>query len=152
MMEREGAERQLSHIVRKGEGVLDIVVLIENGRSGFGRAESRNWSDFNCGDSLLIFVVAAFRGLDWRADVDNGRRLLGDTWAGDEAINNGLNLGPTCLTKIHFDVPVHIIKDVVPVRYLGDAMYCFIFRKIEIGIGPFLPGLGGCWDSYHVGR
>jgi hypothetical protein len=28
-------------------------------------------------------------------------------------------------------------------------MYRFVFRKVEVGIGPFLPGLGWGGDSNH---
>ena len=151
-MERQGTERQLGHVVGKGECIFDIIVLVDNRWSRFGRAESGECSDFNCGDSFLIFIFAAFRGLDWRTDVNDGRRLLGDTGAGNEAIDNGLNLGPSCLAKIHFNIPVRIIEVIVPFGYLSNTMYCFIFRKVEVGIGPFLPGLYWCGDSNHVGE
>lgn len=151
-MERKGTERQLGHVVRKGKCIFDIIVLIDNRWSRFGGAEGGDCGNFNCGDALLVFIFAAFRRVDWRTDVDDGRRLLGDTGAGNEAIDDGLNLGPPCLAKIHFDIPVRIIEVVVPVSYLSDTMYCFIFRKVEVGIGPFLPSL--CWggDSNHVGE
>ena len=41
-MERQRPERQLGHIVWEGEGVFDIIVLVENRWSRFGRAESWN--------------------------------------------------------------------------------------------------------------
>jgi hypothetical protein len=85
--------------VREGEGVFDIIVLVDNRWSRFGSAESRDCSDLDCGDTLLIFIFAALRGLDWRTNVDDGRRLLGDTGAGDEAINNSLDLCSSCLPR-----------------------------------------------------
>lgn len=115
MVERKGAERQLGHVVREGECIFDIIVLVENGRSRFGSAESCDCSDFDCGYALLIFIFNGFRGSNWGTNVNDGRRLLGDTRAGDEAINNGLHLGPSCLSKVHFHVPVHIIEVVVSV-------------------------------------
>lgn len=136
----------------KGERIFDIFVLIDDRRSRLGGTECGNCSDFDSGDSLLIFILAAFGGLDWRADVDYGGWLLGDTRAGDETINNSLNLGPTRLSKIHFDIPVHIIQVIVPVGCVGNTMYCFILQKIEVGIGPFLSGLGRCGNGNHVGK
>ena len=127
MVKRHGTERQLGHILGKGEGIFDIVVLVDNRWSRPGGAEGGDCSDLNCGDPLLIFVFATIRGLNWRADVDDGRRLFCDTGAGDEAINNSLNLCSSRVTEVHLNIPVHIIKVVVPVGRLGDTVYWFIF-------------------------
>ena len=138
--------------MRKGKGIFDVIVLVDNGWGWFRSAESRDCSDFDCGDSLLIFVFDSFRCLDWGTDVDDGGRLLGDTGTGDEAINDGLDFGPASLAEIHFDIPVHIIEAIVPACRLGNTMYCFIFWKVEIGIGPFLAGLGWCGNIDHSGK
>ena len=135
--------------MREGEGIFDIIVLVENRWSRFISAQSGDCSDLDCGDALLIVVLAAVGGLDWRADVDDSGRLLGDTGAGDKAINNSLGLCSARMTEVHLDIPVHIVKVVVPVGYLGDTVYCFVW-KVEVGIGPFLAGLGWSGDSDHV--
>ena len=152
MVERKGTQGQLGHIVREGEGVFHIIVLVDNRWSGFGSAESRDRSEFDCGDALLVFVFPAIRRLNWRADVDDCGRLLGYTGTGDEAINDGLDLGSSCLTKVHLDISVQIIKTIVPVGCLGDTMYGPIFGKVEVGIGPFLAGLDRGGNSDHVGK
>ena len=135
--------------MREGEGVFNIIVLVDNRWSGLGSAESGNCSNLDCGNTLFIVVFAAVRGLDWRADVDDSRGLLGDTGARDKAVNDGLDLRSSCLTKVHLDIPVHIVKVVVPVGYLGDTVNWFILREVEVGIGPFLAGLGWGGDSDH---
>ena len=138
--------------MREGEGVFDIIVLVDNRWSGLGSAESGDCGDLDCGNTLLIVIFTTVRDLDWRADVDDGRGLLGDTGAGDKAINDSLDLCPSCLTKVHLNIPVHIVKVVVPVGYLGDTVNWFILREVEVGIRPFLAGLGWGGDSDHVGR
>jgi len=138
--------------VWKGEGVFDIIVLVDNRWSRLCSADSGDCSNLDCGNALLIVIFAAVRGLDWRADVDDSRGLLGDTGAGDEAINDSLNLCSSRFTKVHLDIPIHIVKVVVPVGYLGDTVYWFILREVEVGIGPFLTGLGWGGDSDHVGK
>ena len=152
MVEREGTEGQLGHILREGEGVFNIIVLVYNRWSRLGSTEGRDRSNFDCGDSLLIFVFATIGGLNWGTDIDDCRRLLGDTGAGDETINDSFNLCPSCLTKVHLDIPVHSIKIIVSVGYLCDMVYWTIFRKVEVCIGPFLAGLGWGRDSDHVGK
>ena len=137
--------------MREGEGVFNIIVLVDNRWSRFGSTDSRDRSGLDCGDSLLIFIFAAFRGLNRRTDINYCRRLLGDTGAGNEAINYSLNLCSSCLTKVHFDIPVHI-KIIVSAGNLGDMVYWFIFWKVEVCIGPFLTGLGWGRDSDHVGK
>ena len=152
MVKRHGTEGQLAHIVREGEGVFDIIVLVDNRWSRLGSTESRDCSGLDCGDSLLIFVFATFRGLNWGTNIDDCRRLLGNTGAGDEAINDSLNLCSSRFTKVHLDIPVHIIQIVVSAGYLGDMVHWFIFRKVEVCIGPLLTGLGWGRDSDHVGK
>jgi len=136
--------------VGEGEGIFNIIVLVDNRWSRFGTTESRDRSDLDCRDSLLIFIFATIRNLNWRTDVDDSRRLLGDTGARDEAIDNSLNLCSSCSTKVHFDIPVHIIEVVVPFGCLGDTVYWVIFRKVEVGIGPFLTSLDRRGDGDHV--
>lgn len=96
--------------MRERECIFDIIVLVDDGRSRFGCTKSGNCSDFDCRDFLLIFLFKSFRRLDWRTDVNEGRWLLGDTGARDEAIDNSLHLGSSGLAKIHFDIPVEIIE------------------------------------------
>lgn len=149
MVERQGTEGQLAHIVREGEGVFDIIVLVDNRWSRFGSTKSGDGSDFDCGDSLLIFVFAAIRSLNWGTDVYDCGRLLGDARAGNEAINDSLDLCSSCLTKVHLDIPVHI-KAIISVGCPGNTVDRFIFWKVEVSIGPFLTGLGRGRDSDHV--
>jgi hypothetical protein len=116
MVKRERAERQLGHIMREGERIFDIIVLLQNRWNGLGRAEGSDCSDLDCRDSLLIFILKRFGGLDWRTDVNDGGWLLGDTGAGDKAIDDSLELCSSCLAKIHFYVPVDVIEFIVSVR------------------------------------
>lgn len=152
MMERGWTERELGHIVWEGEGIFDVIVLVANRRSRFGGAERGDCSDLDGRYPFFVFVFDGFGGMDWRTDVNDGGRLLGDAGAGDEAVDNGLHLGPSRLAKIHFDTPAGIVEFIVSVRRLGDTMDCLIFRKVEVGIGPFFPGLGWCGNSDHVGE
>ena len=136
----------------EGEGVFNIIILVDNGWSRLGGAEGGDCSDFDCGDSLLIVIFAALSGLEWGADVDDSGWLLGDTGAGDEAINHSLDFGSARMAKVHLYVPVHIVKAIIPVGRLGDTVYWFVFREVEVGIRPFLTGLGWCGDSDHAGK
>jgi hypothetical protein len=46
--------RQLGRVVRKREGVFDIIVLMDNKWSRFGSAESGNYGNLDCGDTFLV--------------------------------------------------------------------------------------------------
>ena len=150
MVEGQGTEGQLGHIAREREGVFDIIVLVDSGWSRFGSAESGDRSNFDCGNSLLIFIFATIRSLNWRTDVNDSRRLLGDTRTGEEAIDNSPDLCSSCLTEVHLDIPV--VEIIVLVGCVGDAVYRFVLRKVKVGIRPFLTGLGWGGDSDHVGK